>query len=167
MDDTLHCSPPNWRKRLTAWKSCEIRQKFDFITFYNSKLWAGFPNALLFWSPCQRGRAKRILYKTTTTTIALKLQFLKHCSSRIICIKQQKLALPISPTLDSYNGRQMILQTEQITACSVIFKQGHHHNGDQAARRPHTMWSICGRRYTIPRFVVRGGQGWAHSVARP
>ena len=25
--------------------------------------------------------------------------------------------------------------------------QGHHHNGDQAARRPHMMRSLCGRRF--------------------
>ena len=28
--------------------------------------------------------------------------------------------------------------------------QGHHHNGDQAVRRPHMMCSICGRRFAIP-----------------
>ena len=38
-------------------------------------------------------------------------QFLNHGNSRINRIKQQKLALPKSPTLDSYNGRQLILQT--------------------------------------------------------
>ena len=37
--------------------------------------------------------------------------------------------------------------------------QGHHHIGDQAARRPHMMCSICGRR--------TWGSGWAQSVARP
>ena len=31
----------------------------------------------------------------------------------------------------------------------------------------HMMCSICGRQFATPRFVVRGGQGWAHSVARP
>ena len=45
--------------------------------------------------------------------------------------------------------------------------QGHHHNGDQAARRPNVMCSICGRRFATPRFGVRGGGGWAHSVAPP
>ena len=35
-------------------------------------------------------------------------------------------------------------------------KQGHHHNGDQAARRPHMMYSICGRRFTTTLFGVRG-----------
>ena len=29
-------------------------------------------------------------------------------------------------------------------------------NGDQAVRRPHMLWSICGRRFTTPLFVVRG-----------
>ena len=29
-------------------------------------------------------------------------------------------------------------------------QQGHHHNGDQAARRPSMMCSICGRRFTTP-----------------
>ena len=37
--------------------------------------------------------------------------------------------------------------------------QGHHHNGDQAAQRPHTMCSICGRRFATPRFGVRGESG--------
>ena len=27
-------------------------------------------------------------------------------------------------------------------------RQGHHHSGDQAARRPHMISSICGRRFT-------------------
>ena len=48
-----------------------------------------------------------------------------------------------------------------------LFKQGHHHNGDQAAGRPHMMCSICGRRFATPRFGVRGGRGWAYSTARP
>ena len=43
-------------------------------------------------------------------------QFLNHCRSHINRIIQQKLALPISPTLDSYNGSQLIVQTQQITA---------------------------------------------------
>ena len=34
-------------------------------------------------------------------------------------------------------------------------KQGHHHNGDQAARRPNMMCSICVRRSTPPLFGVR------------
>ena len=32
----------------------------------------------------------------------------------------------------------------------ALIKQGHHHNGDQAARRPHVMCSICGRRFAAP-----------------
>ena len=46
-------------------------------------------------------------------------------------------------------------------------KQGHHHNGDEAAKRPHIMWSICGRRFTTPLFGARWDRGRAHSVARP
>ena len=38
-------------------------------------------------------------------------QFLNYCRSRINRIKQQKLALPMSPTLDSCNCRQLIQQT--------------------------------------------------------
>ena len=45
--------------------------------------------------------------------------------------------------------------------------QGHHHNGEQAARRPDMMCSICGRRFATPPFDVRGSRGWAHSMARP
>ena len=42
--------------------------------------------------------------------------------SRINRIKQQKLALPISHMVDSFNGRKLILQTEQITVCHIIFE---------------------------------------------
>ena len=35
-------------------------------------------------------------------------------------------------------------------------KQGHHHDGDQAARRPDMMCSISGRPFTTPLFGVRG-----------
>ena len=57
-------------------------------------------------------------------------------------------------------------------------EQGHHHKGDQAARRPHMMFSISGRRFGCNLKVglfdplVRGvmgdveGLGWAHSIAR-
>ena len=50
-------------------------------------------------------------------------------------------------------GMRMFLRYEQ---------QGHHHNGDQAARRPHMMCSICGRR-----FGCNFKGGLAHSIARP
>ena len=47
--------------------------------------------------------------KISHLRIVLKtLQFLNYCRSRINRIKQQKLALPLFPTLDSYNGRQLI-----------------------------------------------------------
>ena len=46
-------------------------------------------------------------------------------------------------------------------------KQGHHHNGDHAARRPHMMFSICGRRFTTSRFGGSVGWGCAHLIARP
>ena len=45
-------------------------------------------------------------------------------------------------------------------------EQGHHHNGDRAARRPHMMCSICVRRSTTPLFGGTYGSGWPHSVAR-
>ena len=38
-------------------------------------------------------------------------QFLNYCRSRINRIKQQKLTLLKSPTLDSYNERQLIQLT--------------------------------------------------------
>ena len=47
------------------------------------------------------------------------------------------------------------------------FEQGHHHNGDEAARGSQVMCSACGRRCTTPRFRKRGCRGLAHSVARP
>ena len=50
--------------------------------------------------------------------LVLKIsQFLNCCRSRINRTKQQKLALPISPTLDSYNGHQLIQQTLEFSAC--------------------------------------------------
>ena len=51
----------------------------------------------------------------------------------------------------------------------LFTKQGHHHNGDQAARRPNMMCSICGRRFGCnfkgrlfdpPVWGVRGTWGW-------
>ena len=45
------------------------------------------------------------------------------------------------------------------------YKHGHHHNGNQAARRPRMMCSICGRQCTTPLFAVRGD--WNESVASP
>ena len=44
---------------------------------------------------------------------------------------------------------------------SVAKKQGQHHNGDQATRRPYTvgLCSICGRRFATPRFGLRWGRG--------
>ena len=57
-------------------------------------------------------------YRDFQYKLVLKpLQFLNHCMSRINRIKEQKLALPVSRTLDSYNGRQVILQTQQVSAC--------------------------------------------------
>ena len=38
-------------------------------------------------------------------------------------------------------------------------EQGHHHNGDHAARRPHMMRSICVRRFTTPLFGDTYGSG--------
>ena len=49
----------------------------------------------------------------------------------------------------------------------AAYGQGHHHNGDQVARPPNMMRSICGRRYATSWFVIRGGHGWAHLVAGP
>ena len=35
-------------------------------------------------------------------------------------------------------------------------QQGRHRNGEQAARRPHTMCSICGSQFTAPLLGERG-----------
>ena len=43
-----------------------------------------------------------------------------------------------------------------MSLCLDKVAQGHRHNGDQAARRPHMMRLICGRRFTSPLFGVRG-----------
>ena len=50
-------------------------------------------------------------------------------------IKHSKLALPISPTMDSYNGCQLILQTYQITAFYIIFEKQYstpYHSSPEA-----------------------------------
>ena len=116
--ETLHRSPSKCRKRLIIWKWCEIRQ--TFVLNINSKPWVGFENPLLFWSPCQSGRTKRFTAETASSIKQQKLvletlQFFNYCRSRVNRIKQQKLALPISCTLDSFNGRQLMLQAKQIT----------------------------------------------------
>ena len=58
------------------------------------------------------------------------------------------------------NCRQVALVTCIICMLRYIndekAKQGHHHYGDQAARRPHTMCSMRGRRFTTSLFGVRG-----------
>ena len=59
----------------------------------------------------------------------------------------------------SLRGRQHIKTKNKL-------EQGHHHNGDQAAGRPHMTCSICGRWFTTPVWGT-WGLGWAHSVARP
>ena len=46
----------------------------------------------------------------------------------------------------------------------IVFKQGHHHNGDQAARRPYMMGSICSRRFAITQFGVGMGRGLAQLI---
>ena len=44
---------------------------------------------------------------------------------------------------------QTFLYIHHLNSFTVtILKQGHHHNGNQAARRPAVMCSICGRRFT-------------------
>ena len=45
------------------------------------------------------------LWRFLKELVLKTLQFLNYCRSRINRIKQQKLALPISLTLDSYNGQ--------------------------------------------------------------
>ena len=87
-----------------------------FVLTTNSKPLVGFPNPLLFWPSCQRGRAKRFTDETASSTEQQKLventlPFLNYRRSRINHIKHQKLAPPIPPALDSYNGRQLIPQT--------------------------------------------------------
>ena len=48
------------------------------------------------------------------------LDHLSHSSYSIIIIITFQYFFPISPSLLSYNGRQLVLQT-QITACHIIF----------------------------------------------
>ena len=53
MDETLHRSVRQCRKRRITRKGCKIRQKIVLTT--NIKPWVGFLNPPLCWSPCQRG----------------------------------------------------------------------------------------------------------------
>ena len=54
------------------------------------------------------------------TLIFKTLQFHNPCRSCINSIKQQKLALPISPTQDSCNGRQLLAKTSVPTESKAI-----------------------------------------------
>ena len=69
----------------------------------------------LWWTLEQKKMPIEILtghsYSASTQLVLKLLQFLNHCRSRISRIKQQTLAPPKSPTLDSYNGRQLIQLT--------------------------------------------------------
>ena len=53
------------------------------------------------------------------------------------------------------------------SCCFLEQRQGHHHNGDQAARWLHMMCLFCGRRFATSRFGVCSGRRWANSIARP
>ena len=48
-----------------------------------------------------------------------------------------------------------------------VIKQGHHHYGDQAARRPHTICSICGRQICNPSVCGTWGSGMAAFGSSP
>ena len=81
------------------------------------------------------------------------------------------------------NGMPLVIRLEnrsRYSACDsfeVIFyihftsfqeyQQGHHHDGDQTARRLRMMCSICGCRFATSPYGVRGSPGWAYLVARP
>ena len=54
-------------------------------------------------------------------------------------------------------SRHTEVTEDQINSNEI--EQGHHHNGDQAARRHHMTCSICGRRFATARFGVRVGSG--------
>ena len=72
-------------------------------------LWAPF--GTVFSILVEVGLKTSILRLPHMKLMLKTLQFLNHCRSRINRIKQQKLALPKSPTLDSYNGHQLIQLT--------------------------------------------------------
>ena len=48
----------------------------------------------------------------------------------------------------------VIWSMAKLTMLCLGLKQGHHRNGDQAARQPHMMCSICGRRFATAPFGV-------------
>ena len=71
------------------------------------------------------------------------------------------LTSPLTPKLGVEKSLFEIAQTGAAHTLSHdkagnTVEQGHHHNGDQAARRPLMMCSICVRRSTTTLFGVRG-----------
>ena len=61
---------------------------------------------------CSTATVKQLhLYRFYVVLMLKELQLIIRCVNRTDRVKEQKLALPISPTVGSYNGRQLILQT--------------------------------------------------------
>ena len=82
---------------------------------YRHAVWAFFH---YFFTDLVQQRRDSVWYKTTKINAKI-MQFLNLCRSRITRIKQQKLDLPISHSMDTENGRQLILQTQRSTACYI------------------------------------------------
>ena len=67
-----------------------------------------------------------------------------------------KLDHSYAPKLAAFTFLACCVLTSPTGYSCYYGKQGHHHNGYQAARRPHVMCSIYGRRFTTTLFGVRG-----------
>ena len=70
-------------------------------------------------------------------------------------------------TLNTRHHRDLANRSNFSQYVLRYWQQGHQLTGDQAARRPHMMCSICGCRFATPAFVLRMSRGMAHSRARP
>ena len=78
----------------------------------------------------------------------------------------QKPVTALKISLPSYSMTGVSKVTCCDSLCFCYCKQGHHHNGDQAVRRPHMMCSICGRRFTTP-LTVFELFSWVQKRFRP
>ena len=141
-------------------KWCKIRQKIVLTT--NSKPWVGFPNPLLFWLPWQWGWVKRYCSPWNAESFLTKRRafrlvppyggllgelfnwpqkcfhpFVRSGYDDKYCSRSLAWRRQVNENNNRYSYlKHFIVWNESVT-------QGHHHNGDQAARRPHILCSIC------------------------
>ena len=102
-----------------------------------------------------------------------------HCHTEFVCavsneviFKCRKMLTHQSNMTSSRNTNNFVHVRTRMISCTPMSEastfwhylthnwhmilEGHRHNGDQAARRPHVMCSVCGRWFATPRFGWRG-----------